>query len=86
MQKEMDSLKNEATIDKLTGFLNKAATNSKLTQVCLLGVGTLMMIDLDSFKLVNDLYGHEMGDKVLIAFTNIIRETLHRKHIRTNRR
>lgn len=76
MQKEMDSLKNEATIDKLTGFLNKAATNSKLTQVCLLGVGTLMMIDLDSFKLVNDLYGHEMGDKVLIAFANIIRETL----------
>ena len=76
MQKEMDSLKNEATIDKLTDFLNKAATNSKLTQVCLLGVGTLMMIDLDSFKLVNDLYGHEMGDKVLIAFANIIRETL----------
>ena len=76
MQNEMNSLKNEATIDKLTGFLNKAATGAKLTQVCLLGVGTLMMIDLDSFKLVNDLYGHEMGDKVLISFANIIRETL----------
>ena len=76
MQKEMNSLKNEATIDKLTGFLNKAATNSRLSQVCLLGVGTLMMIDLDSFKLVNDLYGHEMGDKVLISFAKIIRETL----------
>ena len=55
-----------------------------LSQVCLLGVGTLMMIDLDSFmmidldsfKLVNDLYGHEMGDKVLISFAKIIRETL----------
>ena len=76
MQKEMNSLKNEATIDKLTGFLNKAASNSRLSQVCLLGVGTLMMIDLDSFKLVNDLYGHEMGDKVLIRFAKIIRETL----------
>ena len=76
MQKEMNSLKNEATIDKLTGFLNKAASNSRLSQVCLLGVGTLMMIDLDSFKLVNDLYGHEMGDKVLISFAKIIRETL----------
>ena len=76
MQKEMNSLKNEATIDKLTGFLNKAASNSMLAQVCLLGVGTLMMIDLDSFKLVNDLYGHEMGDKVLISFAKIIRETL----------
>ena len=30
MQKEMNSLKNEATIDKLTGFLNKAASNSRL--------------------------------------------------------
>ena len=76
MQHEMNSLKTEASIDKLTGFLNKAASNTKLTQVCLLGVGTLMMIDLDSFKLVNDIYGHEMGDKVLISFANIIRETL----------
>ena len=76
MQNEMSSLKNEASIDKLTGFLNKAASNSKLTQVCLMGVGCLMMIDLDSFKLVNDLFGHEMGDKVLIRFAEIIRETL----------
>ena len=76
MQKEMNSLKNEASIDKLTGFLNKAATNSRLSQVCLMGLGALMMIDLDSFKLVNDLYGHEMGDKVLISFANIVRETL----------
>ena len=76
MQKEMNSLKTEANIDKLTGFLNKAATNSKLTQICMMGLGCLMMIDLDSFKLVNDLYGHEMGDKVLISFANIIRETL----------
>ena len=35
-----------------------------------------MMIDLDSFKLVNDIYGHEMGDKVLIACSNIIREAV----------
>ena len=76
MQYEMNSLKNEATIDKLTGFLNKAATNSRLTQVCEVGVGCLMMIDLDSFKLVNDLFGHEMGDKVLIRFAQIIREVL----------
>ena len=32
-----------------------------------------MILDLDSFKLVNDLYGHEMGDQILIAFANIIR-------------
>ena len=76
MQKEMISLKNEAAIDKLTGFLNKAATSSQLTATCSASSGCLMMIDLDSFKLVNDIYGHEMGDKVLISFANIIRETV----------
>ena len=34
------------------------------------------MIDLDSFKLVNDLYGHDMGDKVLICFAGLIREAI----------
>ena len=35
-----------------------------------------MMIDLDSFKLVNDLYGHDMGDKVLITFAELLKEGL----------
>ena len=36
-----------------------------------------MMIDLDSFKLVNDIHGHAMGDKILIAFADILRATMH---------
>ena len=75
-QKEMLSLKNEASIDKLTGFLNKAATNAQLSTICTSVTGCLMMIDLDSFKLVNDIYGHEMGDKVLISFAEIIKSTV----------
>lgn len=70
------SLTSEATIDKLTGFLNKSATGVELSKQCSDTTGCLMMIDLDSFKLVNDIYGHEMGDKVLIAFADIIREAL----------
>ena len=73
---EMQSLKSEATIDKLTGFLNKSATGVELSKMCSDTTGCLMMIDLDSFKLVNDIYGHEMGDKVLIAFADIIRDTV----------
>ena len=73
---EMQSLKSEATIDKLTGFLNKSATGVELSKMCSDTTGCLMMIDLDSFKLVNDIYGHEMGDKVLIAFADIIRDTI----------
>ncbi len=73
---EMQSLKSEASTDKLTGLLNKAATGVELSKVCSDQTGCLMMIDLDSFKLVNDLYGHEMGDKVLIAFAGLIQEAV----------
>ena len=73
---EMQSLKSEATIDKLTGLLNKAATGVELSKLCSENTGCLMMIDLDSFKLVNDIYGHEMGDKVLIACADTFRENV----------
>ncbi|MBR6171911.1 MAG: diguanylate cyclase [Eubacterium sp.] len=73
-QDAMLNLKSEATIDKLTGFLNKAAAGEELSHICTEMAGMLSMIDLDSFKLVNDLYGHEMGDKVLIAFAEVIRK------------
>lgn len=74
VQNEMINLKNDATIDKLTGLLNKAATTAQFSKLCLEKKGCLLMIDLDSFKLVNDLYGHEMGDKVLITFAEIIKK------------
>ena len=73
---EMMSLKNEASTDKLTGFLNKSATAVELSRRCSDTSGCLMMVDLDSFKLVNDIYGHAAGDKVLIGFADIIRETV----------
>jgi len=69
---EMQNLKSEASIDKLTGFLNKGATEAQMTRVCTNTTGCLMMIDLDSFKPVNDIYGHDMGDKVLYGFARII--------------
>jgi diguanylate cyclase (GGDEF)-like protein len=38
--------------------------------------GTLMMIDLDSFKLINDIYGHDGGDKILVAFSSILKSNM----------
>ncbi len=67
------SLTEEATTDKLTGFLNKASGTAAISSMCGKYDGTLMVMDLDSFKLVNDLYGHETGDRVLRAFADIVR-------------
>lgn len=36
---------------------------------------TLMMLDLDHFKRVNDLYGHPAGNQVLLGFADVMRES-----------
>ncbi len=69
-------LKKAANTDPMTGLLNKASSQLEIGEACSHVSGTLMMIDLDSFKLVNDLYGHSMGDKILIRFAEIIQSAI----------
>ncbi|MBR0132942.1 MAG: diguanylate cyclase [Lachnospiraceae bacterium] len=70
---KINNLTEEIIIDKLTGVLNKNGANSRLEKVCAENKGILSIIDLDSFKLVNDIYGHEAGDRILIGFAEIIK-------------
>ena len=79
---QINSLTEEATIDQMTGLLNKASSAQVLTDVCAKESGTLFMVDLDSFKLVNDLYGHDMGDRVLKGFAGILTSNSEAKDIR----
>ena len=70
---QIKGLKKTSTTDALTGLLNKSSSQIELTKVCKSSIGALMMIDLDSFKLVNDIHGHSMGDDILISFADILR-------------
>ena len=70
---QISSLKKSSSTDALTGLLNKASASIELLKVCQNSIGALMMIDLDSFKLVNDIHGHAMGDQILIKFADILR-------------
>lgn len=74
--RKIENLTEEATLDKLTGFFNKSSGTSRISGLCETQSGALMLLDLDNFKLVNDLYGHDMGDKVLVAFSTIIRHNV----------
>lgn len=72
-----------ATQDSLTGLLNRARMQSVFdlesekavknnSKLCLL------MCDLDHFKSINDEYGHNAGDDVLVAVANSLREDFHK--------
>ena len=63
-------------IDALTGCRNRAAFDTFLREVARRGnerTFSLIMMDIDHFKDVNDTYGHDMGDKVLIRFAELVR-------------
>ncbi|MEM7099618.1 MAG: EAL domain-containing protein [Pseudomonadota bacterium] len=63
--------------DELTGLPNRAALLSELGKT-LQGkqrpLGTLLFIDLDQFKYVNDTLGHQAGDAILVQASNRIKE------------
>lgn len=66
--------------DALTGLLNRGAFLDALTRHVKrlrpdTGPSTLMYVDLDNFKAVNDVRGHQAGDELLIKVRNILLES-----------
>lgn len=77
-----DKLEEIATRDGLTGLLNKKAILQVLDSELMRArrhdsTLSLMMLDLDYFKNINDTYGHQAGDTVLVTATELID-----KHVR----
>lgn len=69
-----------ARTDSLTACLNRGAFTAKVTALLASrepgGSGTLLMIDADNFKAINDLYGHDVGDEALTIIARAIRSVL----------
>ncbi len=63
-----------ASTDWLTGLLNRRSFTSRVGEALGKAGGTLLVIDADHFKTVNDRFGHERGDEVLQMIAGAIRE------------
>jgi len=73
-------LKEQASIDALTGLLNRREMKARSIPVFSLFARTknalsILMIDIDFFKRINDRHGHAEGDRVLRKFGRLLTES-----------
>ncbi len=81
LKKQMEKIKQEIIIDPLTKIYNRRAFDDKIKQEFAsfrrYGSKTsLIIIDIDHFKKVNDTYGHRTGDGVLRVVAGILKKEI----------
>ncbi len=86
LRDELRRVKEEANVDPLTGLRNRRSFERTLSEFFRdfkrFGYPfSVIMMDLDDFKSVNDNYGHLAGDKVLKEIGNILRNYLRAKDV-----
>jgi diguanylate cyclase (GGDEF)-like protein len=79
-------LEHLADYDMLTSLNNRRSFKSKLSRQISIHQRnknslSLVFIDIDDFKTINDNFGHEVGDKVLIRISNILKSSVRKSDL-----
>jgi diguanylate cyclase (GGDEF)-like protein len=72
LRAERDRFAQESLTDPLTGLANRRALEAHLAHH--MAPSTLIIVDIDRFKPVNDRFGHDVGDRVLRRIGQILRD------------
>ncbi|VYU72722.1 Cyclic di-GMP phosphodiesterase Gmr [Eubacterium limosum] len=75
LAREVEKMRYKAEHDSLTGLYNRAALETEINNYFAnheTAEGTLLMLDIDCFKSVNDTFGHAKGDDLLVEISNIL--------------
>ncbi|MCH7903261.1 MAG: diguanylate cyclase [Armatimonadetes bacterium] len=81
MEKKLDAVRGAGSKDYLTECASRAALDFYLAAICKKAqveqrLYSIAMIDLDDFKGINDLWGHQEGDNALGHFVKIVKRSL----------
>lgn len=72
----LDEARASSEVDALSGLYNRRGFETRvaplLRDLSNRDLGTLILADIDRFKLVNDTYGHHSGDEVIRAFSRVL--------------
>lgn len=81
LRQELEKAKEKSVTDALTGAYNRLAFDEYIAEkveryAMAKDSFSVLMLDLDNFKSINDKYGHPIGDRVLVAFTQKCRSAI----------
>jgi len=77
----MEKLKDTSLRDGMTGLYNRRFLEEMIDKIMSQAdrsnsTYSVMMLDVDFFKMVNDTYGHDIGDKVIVGLSKILKESI----------